>query len=96
MSTMSEKNLGASINPTLNASPTGLRMPLSKMTKGNQGVVVKVSGADETKKHLNNLGFVDGTTVTLISELNGSIIVEVKGTKLGLDADLAKRVIVVS
>lgn len=96
MSISRNSDVNASAGCRVNTSSTGMRMPLNRVAKGSQGTVVKVSGADETKKHLNNLGFVEGTIVTVISELNGSIIVEVKGTKLGLDADLAKRVTVMS
>lgn len=72
----------------------GLRLPLNKAEKNELYTVVKVSGKDETKKHLSNLGFVEGTQVRVISELNGSIIVDVKGTKLAIGEDLSKRVMV--
>lgn len=53
-------------------------MPLSMVRAGEPNVIKKVGGRSETKKFLENLGFVVGGLVTVVSEINGSLIVNVK------------------
>lgn len=72
----------------------GMRMPLNRVEANAEYVVEKVSGKDETKKHLADLGFVAGETVKVSSARNGNIIVTVKGVKIAVSDDLAKRITV--
>ena len=53
-------------------------MPLSMAKEGEPVVIKKVGGKDETRQFLENLGFVAGGTVTVVSEINGNLIVNVK------------------
>ena len=53
-------------------------MPLAFMKPGDSGVVRRVGGSDEVKRFLANLGFVDGSQVTVVSEIHGDLIVNVK------------------
>ena len=57
-------------------------MPLSMVRAGEPNVIKKVGGRSETKKFLENLGFVVGGLVTVVSEINGSLIVNVKDSEL--------------
>ena len=66
-------------------------MPLS-MVKAN--VIKKVGGKSETKKFLENLGFVVGGLVTVISEINGSLIVNVKDSRVAIGKDMANKILV--
>lgn len=75
-------------------SASGLRIPLNRAEKNTEYTVLKISGQDETKKHLSDLGFVEGEKVQVTSSLGGNIIVTVKGVKVALGEDLAKRVTV--
>ncbi|CAH0435932.1 Putative ferrous iron transport protein [Clostridium neonatale] len=54
----------------------------------------KITGNDETKRFLNSLGFVTGENVTVVSELGGNMIINVKGSRVALDKGMASRIIV--
>ena len=56
--------------------------------------VNKIHGKDETRRFLENLGFVSGSIVSVISENNGSLIVKVKGTRIALSKVLAGKIFV--
>ena len=69
-------------------------MPLS-MVHGNSTVVVtSLHGGDEMKRHLESLGFVVGAEVKVVTQAAGQVIVTVKGARLGLNSDTARRVYV--
>lgn len=69
-------------------------MPLSMVKEGEAGVIKKVGGRNDTKKFLENLGFVVGGTVTVISERNGNLIVNVKDSRIAIGKDVANRIMV--
>ena len=69
-------------------------MPLSMARKGENNVIKKVGGKEETRKFLENLGFVAGSAVTVISEVGGNIIVNVKESRIAIGKDMANRIIV--
>lgn len=72
----------------------GIYMPLMLANKGNELCIKKITGNDETKRFLNSLGFVAGEIVTIISELGGNMIINVKGTRVALDKGMASRIMV--
>ena len=57
-------------------------MPLSMVNAGEERTVIRISGKDETKHFLENLGFVEGANITVISEISGNLIVNVKETRV--------------
>ena len=67
-------------------------MPLSMVKAGEPNVIKKVGGKSETKKFLENLGFVVGGLV--ISEINGSLIVNVKDSRVAIGKDMANKILV--
>lgn len=69
------------------------QMPLSFLKAGEQAFVLKVRGDNEVHHHLENLGFVSGAPLKIVSEHGGNIIVEVKGAQVALDRSAAKRII---
>ncbi len=69
-------------------------MPLSMANIGETMTVHKVSGHDDTRLFLENLGFVEGTEVTVVSELAGNLIVTVKDSRVAIDRSMANRIIV--
>lgn len=71
-----------------------LLMPLSMTKTGEENVIRKVGGKEETRKFLENLGFVAGGTVTVISEMNGNLIVDVKGSRVAVGKDMANHIMV--
>ena len=69
-------------------------MPLSYANPGEEAVIRKVGGSTEVRKHLENLGFVVGGTATVIASLNGNLIVKVKESRVAIDEDMARRIMV--
>ena len=69
-------------------------MPLSMSSLNEEKEILKINGKDNIKRHLGNLGLVVGNKVTVISELNGNLILKVNDTKIALDKSLANRIIV--
>ena len=69
-------------------------MPLSMVRAGEPSVIKKVGGRSETKKFLENLGFVVGGLVTVVSEINGSLIVNVKDSRVAIGRDMANKILV--
>ena len=60
-------------------------MPLALADIGEENTVKRIGGSAEVKKHLEDLGFSVGSTVTVISSINGNLIVNVKETRLALN-----------
>ena len=69
-------------------------MPLSMMETGKPNVIKKVGGKEETRRFLENLGFVVGGTVTVISETDGNMIVNVKDSRVAIGKDMANKIMV--
>ena len=69
-------------------------MPLNLAVPGEENIIRRLGGSPELKKHLEDLGFVVGGTAMLISVLDGNVIVNVKNTRVALDAELARRIMV--
>lgn len=69
-------------------------MPLSMVKEGEPNVIKKVGGKEETKKFLENLGFVTGGTVTVVSQIGGNMIVNVKDSRVAIGRDMANKIMV--
>lgn len=69
-------------------------MPLTMLNTGEPGTIKKVGGKEETRRFLENLGFVTGGTVTVISEINGNMIVNVKDSRVAIGKDMANKIMV--
>ena len=69
-------------------------MPLSMVCEGEKNIVQRVVGRSETKKFLENLGFVVGAAVTVISEAGGNMIVSVKESRVAIGRDMANKIMV--
>ncbi|MBR2278244.1 MAG: ferrous iron transport protein A [Eubacterium sp.] len=69
-------------------------IPLSVADAGTAYVIKKIGGKPEVKKHLENLGFIVGDTVTVITEQNGNIIVKVKETRVAISKEMAIKIYV--
>lgn len=67
-------------------------MPLSMVEEGEPKTIVKVGGKEEVRKFLENLGFVDGTVVTVVSSLGGNLILKVKDSRVALGRDMASKI----
>ncbi len=69
-------------------------IPLKFAENKKELIVKKVGGNDEVKRHLENLGVVPGSIVTVITELNGNLIVKVKESRIAINEELAKRIMI--
>lgn len=69
-------------------------MPLTFATPGEENIIRKVGGNQEVKRHLENLGFTPGGSVTLVSTLGGNVIVKVKESRIALDQEMARKVMI--
>ena len=69
-------------------------MPLSFANVGEENIIKKIGGNPETKKHLENLGFVVGGTVTIINTLGGNVIVNVKDSRVAVSEEMARKIMV--
>ena len=75
------------------ASASCRQMPLSFLGSGETATIAKVRGRGDLHHHLENLGFVEGARVTVTAEAAGDLIVEVKGTQVALNKQIASRII---
>lgn len=69
-------------------------MPLSMVKPGETNTIKKLGGKEETRKFLENLGFVTGGEVTVVSEIEGNLIVNVKDSRVAIGKDMANRIMV--
>ncbi len=69
-------------------------MPLSMVNEGEANVIARVGGKDETRRFLENLGLVAGTEVTVISTINGNMILNVRDSRVAIGKDMANKIMV--
>lgn len=69
-------------------------MPLSMAEAGTMNQIKKVGGKEETRRFLESLGFVAGSFVTVVSEMNGNMIVSVKESRVAIDKEMARRIMI--
>ena len=69
-------------------------MPLNLADVGEENTIKKIGGKEEVRRHLENLGFVVGGVVTVVSEINGSLIVNVKESRVAIGKDMASKIMV--
>ena len=69
-------------------------MPLTMAKTGEVNVIKRVGGREETRRFLENLGFVAGGNVKVVSEIGGSMIVNVKESRVAINKDMANKIMV--
>ena len=69
-------------------------IPLSVLGDGNDGIIKKIGGKPEVRKHLETLGFIVGDRVNVITEQNGNIIVKVKEARIAISKEMAMKIYV--
>ena len=69
-------------------------MPLALADAGKENIIRKIGGSPEVKKHLKNLGFVVGGTVTIVNTLGGNMIVNVKESRVAIDREMARKIMI--
>ena len=69
-------------------------MPIYMAHIGEEYLIKKVGGLEETKHHLKNLGFVPGAQVSVVAVMNGNLIVQVKDARVAISKELAGKIII--
>ena len=69
-------------------------MPLTRAKVGENNTIKRIGGREETKKFLENLGFVTGGVVTVVSEISGNMILNVKDSRVALGKDMANKIMI--
>lgn len=69
-------------------------LPLTYAQINENNVIKKVGGKPEIKKHLEDMGFVVGAVVNVVSSIDGNMIVSVKNSKVALDKQLASKIMI--
>lgn len=69
-------------------------MPLLLADAGEEVMIKRVGGSPEMKKHLEDMGFVAGGSVTVISDINGNLIVNVKDSRVAISREMAGKIMV--
>ena len=69
-------------------------LPLSMAGEGKTQTIAKITGKDEVRRHLAELGLVVGEEVTVMNSLGGNLILQVKESRIALDRALCTRIMV--
>ena len=69
-------------------------MPLVYANPGEENIIRRVGGSDELKKHLEDMGFTSGGTVTVINTINGNLIVKIKESRVAISREMAGKIMV--
>ena len=69
-------------------------MPLIYAKTGEENIIKKVGGGSDTRKFLENLGFVTGSAVTVVSKISGNVIVTVKNSRVAVSKEMAQKIII--
>ena len=69
-------------------------MLLNMANAGERNFIKKLGGKTETKQHLENMGFVIGAPVTIITELGGNVIVNIKESRVAISREMASKIMI--
>ena len=69
-------------------------MPLMMARMGEVQSIKKITGKDDAKQFLKNLGFVEGSEITIISQIQGNVIVKIKDSRIAISKSMANRIMV--
>ena len=69
-------------------------MPLAMVNIGKESAVVRITGSEDTRKFLENLGFVPGSVVTVVASMGGNVIVNIKNSRVAISKEMAMKIMV--
>ena len=69
-------------------------MPLTLAAIGEENIIRRIGGNAEVRAHLQNLGFVAGGVVTVVSSMGGNLIVNVKGSRIAISKEMAQKIFI--
>ena len=69
-------------------------MPLTLAVIGEENIIKRIGGSAEVRAHLQNLGFVSGAVVTVVSSMAGKLIVRVKDARIAVSKEMASKIMI--
>lgn len=79
----------------INKTKEGMNMmPLTMVNPGEENIIKRIGGKEDTRRFLENLGFVVGGAVTVVSDIGGNLIVNVKESRVAIGKDMANKIMV--
>ena len=69
-------------------------MPLTMVKKGMESSIKRVGGKEETRQFLSTLGFVPGAQLSVVTEINGNVIVNIKESRVAISREMAAKIMV--
>ena len=69
-------------------------MPLALANAGEENIIKKVGGTPQVRQHLEELGFVAGSSVTVITQMGGNVIVKIKESRIAISDEMARKIMV--
>ena len=69
-------------------------MPLALADMGTENIIRRIGGSPEVRKHLEDLGFVTGSSATVVSSLGGNLIVKVKESRVAISEEMARKIMI--
>lgn len=69
-------------------------LPLTLADTGNENIIKRIGGTAEVKRHLENLGFVVGGTVTVVNRVGSNVIVNVKEARIAVSSEMAQKIMI--
>ena len=69
-------------------------MPLTLAVIGEENIIKRIGGSAEVRAHLQNLGFVPGAVVTIVSSMGGNLIVNVKNARIAVSKEMAQKIMI--
>lgn len=69
-------------------------MPLNMVSDGETFLIKKINGKEEVRRFLENLGFVAGAQISIVSRICGNVIVQVKESRVAISREMAQKIIV--
>ena len=71
-----------------------MMMPLTLTEPGEESIIKRVGGNPEMKKHLEDMGFVAGGSVTVMNTIGGNLIVKIKESRVAISKEMASKIMV--
>ncbi|MBQ5346701.1 MAG: ferrous iron transport protein A [Ruminococcus sp.] len=69
-------------------------MPLTLAVIGEENIIKRIGGNADVRAHLQNLGFVSGAVVSVVSSMGGNLIVKIKGSRVAVSKELAQKIFI--
>ena len=76
-------------------TPTGGGAPLPTISIGMSGRIVRILGKGEIRNHLVSLGFNDGEKISVVNEIDGNMILDIKGSRVAINQTLAMKIFLI-